>query len=520
MLRWTCRAASPLCRTALLLCLAARLAFAQDVSVTRTPIDTDMSVRLTNLTTQVNYERSGDSYFIVPAGRYSVQLLRQGQVAYQEVEFISPDAPQTRTVNPKRMEIVAGLPEGAPQFDSSLCAALQSAARIAVGNYGLHDSDVQRRIAVARSVGDLTNCSTNENVDATAQIVAGSYGVTPFGMLGLSVEFSPLAPQRRPPNRGNSPSYRNPDTQRLATVGQPASDLTPSLVADLKNGIVDVGIDATGKPLLVCAAIDANTPLFCDANGLADATPAIARLRGLFRFHVDAAPVDRFGTEVNLWTAFIGVEAYRTTQQKLVADVQSMQQNLLQRIAALENGSVTAPARHDPSDDVRYYPTSDLAGLIAGTETEMDEALHDPTLQPLRQHFPRPLAQVSEPSHPATRAAEADRIIAILKSDIAVLGTAAGNLGIDLVFRTTPVETAGAHLTFDGCERCTLVTSQGGQHRFYRGRYYVHASLNGYAAYEGWLDLADDSRNIFECEMERAPRGGSGRSSTCSLRSQ
>ena len=135
MLPRTCRSIASRLRpisTAFLISFAAGLALAQDVAVTRLPIDTDMTVRLTNLTSHVNYDRSGNSYFIVPVGRYSVQLLRSGEVAYQEVEYIDADSPATRTVNPQRMEIVVGLPDGGPEFDPNVCAAL--AGRGAAGH--------------------------------------------------------------------------------------------------------------------------------------------------------------------------------------------------------------------------------------------------------------------------------------------------------------------------------------------------------------------------------------------------
>jgi len=132
-----------------LLALSFTPMLAQDVSVTRLPIDTDMTVRLTNLNSHVNYDRSGDSYFIVPAGRYSVQLLRDGQIAYQEVEYIDADSPDTRIVNPNRMEILVGLSGGNPQFDPSVCGALEIAAQLAIRTYGFDDNDLQRRLNTA-----------------------------------------------------------------------------------------------------------------------------------------------------------------------------------------------------------------------------------------------------------------------------------------------------------------------------------------------------------------------------------
>ena len=127
-------------------------------------------------------------------------------------------------------------------------------------------------------------CATHTDVDDVGQTVAGSYGITRLGLIALSIEFTPLAPQRRPRNQGNSPIYRDPSTQRLVTSEQSRSNLTPSLIADLENGMSDVAFDTDGSALLVCAAIDGNTPVFCDSNGLAVATPAIAHLRGLYRF--------------------------------------------------------------------------------------------------------------------------------------------------------------------------------------------------------------------------------------------
>jgi hypothetical protein len=500
--------------------VSAVAAHAQGISVTRLPIDTDMTVRLTNLTSHVNYDRSGDSYFIVPEGRYSVQLLRGDQIAYQEIEYISGDSPSTRTVNPKRMEIVVGLPNGGPQFDSTLCAALATAAQLAIGNFGLHHAEVQRRLSHSDGGGNLSSCGTIDAVDATARMVSGSYGVTALGMVGLSIEYTPIGPQVRPRNRGNSPIYTNPATQRISPAQQPNANLTPALIRDLKSGTSAVAIDSTGRPLLVCAAIDANTPVFCDANGLAVSTPAIADLRAIYRLNVKASPVDHYGVELDHWTTFVGDDEYRATQQKLSNDVTTMQANLTARIAQLQANSVTAPSRNDPQISVRYYSTPDLQALIVITQTEIDQALQNSALQPLRRHFPRPLSQIDKPDQPATRGEEAEKVFADLKNNLGVLASTAGGLGIDFVFRTTPVETEGARLSIDACDRCTPMLSQAGQHRFYRGRYYVHVSLDGYVPYEGWVDLVEDPRTILECDMARVRRSSSGRASTCSLKAQ
>jgi hypothetical protein len=150
------------------------MAHSQDVSVTRLPVDTDMTVRLLNLTSHVTYDRSGNSYFIIPVGRYSVQLLRNGEVAYQEVEYIDADAPRTRTVNPKRMEIVIGLPDGGPQFDPTVCGALETAARLAIRTYGLRDSDLLRRLNTAEINSNNGACASSEDIDDVGQTVAGS----------------------------------------------------------------------------------------------------------------------------------------------------------------------------------------------------------------------------------------------------------------------------------------------------------------------------------------------------------
>ena len=331
--------------TALLISFAADAALAQDVAVTRLPIDTDMTVRLTNLTSHVSYDRSGNSYFIVPVGRYSVQLLRNGEVAYQEVEYIDADSPARRTVNPNRMEIVVGLPDGSPEFDPSVCAALEAAAQLAIRTYGLHDADLKRRLATAEIASDGGSCASTTEIDDMGQTVAGSYGVTPLGLVALSIEFSPLAPTSRPRNRGNSPIYTNPATQRITPTGQPNSNLTPSLIADLKNGFSDVAFDGHGKPLLVCAAIDANTPVFCDSNGFAVATPAIANLRGLYRFSANTTPVDHWGAELDHWTNFVQEDEYEATQDGLDAAVAALKSNLERRITKLQAESVARVRR-------------------------------------------------------------------------------------------------------------------------------------------------------------------------------
>ena len=523
MLPRTCRSiASRLSTvsTALLIALAAGLALAQDVAVTRLPIDTDMTVRLTNLTSHVNYDRSGNSYFIVPVGRYSIQLLRNGEVAYQEVEYIDADAPATRTVNPQRMEIVVGMPNGSPQFDPNVCAALAAATRLAILSYGLRDSDLQRRLSNAEIASNGGHCGSTTEIDDMGQTVAGSYGVTPLGLVALSIEFAPLAPQHRPRNQGNSPIYRDPSTQRLATAQQPRSNLTPSLITDLENGMSDVAFDDAGKPLLVCAAIDANTPVFCDSNGFAVATPAIAHLRGLYRFHINTTPVDHWGAELDHWTNFVGQNEYEDTQDRLSAAVAALKTNLEQRITQVQAKSLPAPTTQDGSPKGRNYPTPDLVALVNATQAEFDQALREDRLRPLRQHFPATISHVSDQAAPFASDLDAQRVFRELRNAVSVLEKVSDNLAIDLVFRTAPVETESAHLNFVNCPRCTPIVSQGGQHRFYRGKYYIQATLDGYVAYEGWLDLVEDPRHILECDMVRVRRAPNGHASSCSLRAQ
>jgi hypothetical protein len=504
----------------LLAVLAPLTAHSQDISVVRLPVDSDATVRLTNMSSHVDYDRSGDSYFIVPQGRYSVQLLRNDSVVYQEVEFIAANSPSTRTVNPKREEIVVGLPTDPPQFQPTVCAALEAAARLVVANYGLREQDVTRRLARGQLGRDGTDCATSDSVDAAGRTISGSYGVTSLGMLGLSIDFSPLAAVPRPRNRGNSPIYNDPATQRLAPNQQPTGNLTPALVGDLKNGIVDVAVDAGGKPLLSCAAINANVPLFCDSNGLAVATPAIGHLRAIYRFSVTTTPVDRYGVELNHWTAYVSEEEYRATVDKLAADAVSLRQSLEQGIAELQRESVVVPSARYPGQTTRYYPTPELSALTGSMQAGIEAALKNPTLQPLRAHLPPKIAQIDDPARAATGEREAQSIFANLTTAVETLDKASGSLGIDFVFRSTPVETEGTRLAFDKCERCLPLQSQAGEHHFYRGRYYIHATLDGYQPYEGWLDLIDDPHTIFECDMVRMNRSGSGRASACSLRSQ
>ena len=110
-------------------------------------------------------------------------------------------------------------------------------------------------------------------------------------------------------------------------------------------------------------------------------------------------------------------------------------------------------------------------------------------LRPLRQHFPVAISRVRDPAAPITSELDAQRVFRELREAVSVLEKVSDNFAIDLVFRTAPVETEGAHLNLVNCARCTPIVSQGGQHRFYRGKYYIQATLDGYVAYEGWLDL-------------------------------
>jgi hypothetical protein len=513
------RSVSPVALLVLFASVCGRI-LAQDISVTRLPIDTDMTVRLTNLTSHMNYDRSGDSYFIVPVGRYSVQLLRNGQVAYQEVEYIDTDSPSSRTVNPSRMELVMGLPNGNPQFDATVCGALEAAAQLAIRSYGLRDADLQRRLSTAEISSGNGNCSSQSAIDDVGQTVAGSYGITPLGLVALSIEYTPLAAQHRPRNQGNSSIYRDPSTQRLATSQQSRTNFTPSLITDLQNGMSDVAFDADGKPLLVCAALDANTPVFCDSNGFAVSTPAIARLRGLYRFSAKTTPVDHWNAETDHWTAFVGQDESDAMQDRLAAAVSSLKSKLEARIKQVQGYVVPASSPPGQSAGQRSYPTPDIVTLIKATQADFDLALNDQMLQPLRQHFPAAISHLADPSAQVTSELEAQRVFRELRNAVSVLDSVSDNFAIDLVFRTSPVETEGAHLNFVSCKRCTPIVSQGGQHRFYRGKYYIQATLDGYVAYEGWLDLVEDPRHILECDLVRVRRAPHGGASSCSLRAQ
>src|SRR5271170_4670091 len=500
------------------LALTSGLALGQDISVVRSPRDSNLSVRLENLASHVIYDRSGGTYFILPTGRYSVQLLRDGGVVYQEVEYIDPDSPDTRTVDPSGSGIMVGLSGGNPTFDPNPCSALQDASRLALANYGLDETEIQQRLTNAGPGANGDRCATTVDVDALSGTLAGSYGVTPIGMLLLSIEYTQLAPVRgvrHPVNPNLDTTFARPG---ISPAQQPGANLTASLVADLKNGISDVAVDVSGKPLLVCAAIDASTPLFCDSDGTVMAPNVNPHLAGLYRLRVRTSPVDHHGVEEDHWTAFFSEEEYHATQQKLARDMQTIQTNLLQRIGQVEAKSFTDANAGAPS--ARYYPAAELSLLIETTQTEIDTALHDVTLQPLRRAFPQPIAQLNPHSQDAVAASEAQRVFQQLKDTVALLEYVSGNLGVDLIFRTAPVETEGSSLTFEACDRCTPIVSQGGQHRFYRGRYYVKASLSGYVTYEGWLDLVADPKTTFECDMVRVHSAMNGRGSTCSLKPQ
>jgi len=476
-----------------------------------------MAVRLESLASHVIYDRAGGTYFIVPTGRYSVQLLRNGGVVYQEVEYLGPDSPNTRTVDPSGSGIMVGLSSGNPQFDPSPCSALQDASRLAIANYGLHDSGIPQRLANA---GRGDRCATTVDVDAVSGTLAGSYGVTPLGMILLSIDYTQLAPvrgARHPVNPNLDTTFARPG---ISPAQQPGANLTASLVADLKNGISDVAVDVGGKPMLVCAAIDASTPLFCDSDGTVMVPSVNPHLAGLYRLRVKTTPVDYRGVEEDHWTAFVGEEEYHSTQQKLAKDVRAIQTGLPQRIAEVEAKSFTAPGAPVPGQSARYYPKADLNSLIETTQATIDGALHDATLQPLRRAFPQPIAQLNAHSQEAIPAAEAQRVFQQLRDMVDLLAYVTGNLGVDLIFKTSPVESEGASLSFEACDQCAPIVSQGGQHRFYRGRFRIRATREGYVPYEGWLDLVEDPKTMLECDMVSIHHASSGRGSTCSLRPQ
>jgi hypothetical protein len=496
--------------------LAVSRAVAQDVSVVRSPQASDMTVRLENLASHLTYERNGDSYFIVPTGRYSIQLLRQGRVVYQEAEFLGPDAPNPRTVGPSGDAIVVGLPEGNPQFDANPCAALENASRLAVGRFGLRDSDVQQRLANADFTGKASGCAASGVADALASILAGAYGVTPLGMVNVSIDFLPLSPSGRAhrtphPSGGADASHPNAWMNKLTGLG---------LVGDLKQGFSAVAVGSGDTAFLVCAALNGDAPLFCNSDGQVVGPAEVGSFRGIYRLRVKTTPVDYRGVEDDHWTTFVGEEEYRRTQETLTAALETIQANLTQRIAQVESGTSSAPDDRFPGQTMKSYATDQLVSLIETTQSEVDAALRDEKLQPLRRHFPTTLARLDASSQPFVPAQDALRIYRELKDTVTLLSKSSGDLGVDLVFRTAPVETEGARLTFDACARCAPVVSQGGQHRFFRGRYHVTASLDGYVPYEGWLDLVDDPKSILECDLVRVHSRTNSRTSSCTLRTQ
>ncbi len=490
-------------------------ASAQDVAVNRLAPSSDMTIRLENLASHETFERSGDAYFVVPAGRYAIQLVRAGQVVYQEAEYLGPDAVPSRTINAKNMQLSAGVPNGSPPYEADLCSALVAATRQTVGSFGLHEGDVQRRLANADFHWDSARCTSTTFLEGLMAVLGGSYGVTPLGMVTVSMEFTPLAaPHNRFGRIGNSPVYNDPATQRLAIPEQPGSNMTPSLISDLKVGIVDLAVGSGGAPLLTCGAINASTPVFCDANGLAVATPAISRAQGLYRLHVRTGPVDEHGVELDHWVSFVSEDEYRTTQERLTAESAAIRTRLQQRIEHLHTPEGSARGSGGDSHQ------ADLSLLRDMTWGEIDLALHASELQPLRQHYAEAEAHHRVPVPAAQPQSEATALLRELRSETDSLARVSGELGVDLVFRTSPVESEGARLTFSKCDRCIPIISQGGEHRFYRGRYLVRATQEGYAPWEGWLDLVSEPKTILQCEMVRLRRGQSEQTSSCSLVAQ
>ena len=307
-------------------------------------------------------------------GRYSVQLLREGQVVYQEVEYIGQDAASSRQVNPGGNAVV-GLPGGNPRFESTVCSALQAAAGQAIGSFGLHQGNVDRRLERAQSGtgnrdhdSDWNACATNASVDSLAVELTGSYGASALGMVHLAIEFIPSPTQagrpRRPTN-SLAPGSAHPLTPE-------AQQAWSGVVDDLKNGFSDVAVDGSRRPMLVCAASDAATPLFCQYDGAVAGTPASLGLRSLYRFHASTVPVDARGVEDDHWTTFVGEDEYRGTQEKLTADLRHIRDGLRQGIAELEAKASQSAAAPDQS--AHSYPMAEMRLLIDLTQAEIDQA--------------------------------------------------------------------------------------------------------------------------------------------------
>jgi hypothetical protein len=227
--------------------------------------------------------------------------------------------------------------------------------------------------------------------------------------------------------------------------------------------------------------------------------------------------IDDLGAETNHWQPIVDEETTRLATQHLLKDSPVLSDHLERRIGQLKPVRAPLAGQRFFQQPAGFYLRSDLEELAVSTTAEVAAALLYPGLDPVRQHFEAKLAAISIPEESYVPREAVERTFASFREVIAGITSIAGDLSIDLLFLTRPVETEGTMLTLKSCKLCPEIFSQGGAKRLYRGRYDYTVTRHGYDSFSSSLDLIDDPGTKLVCTLSRSQASGPGGPSRCSL---
>jgi hypothetical protein len=458
---------------------------AQDklVIVRRTP-DEQSNVELFNVYTKQTFTPFSGDYFEVPPGYYLAELVRDDKVYYSVPELINSRSSKDRVIHPQGNEFASAVGISPDGFSNSGCSAVIFSSMSAIFRFGFSDDAVLNRI-IPR--GTPRPCQLMAPIDFTeiVQSLTGAYGETDFGLAVLHID-------RMSPTDGISTAFKH----------------------DFQNGFLDVVV-LEGKVYVACQLLTPNELIFCDSEGEKRSEDELHFDRRAFlsmlekdnqywRVYIDIVPIDSSGVERGHWTEATNLESVRTIEQQLSMDAKSISRTLDDGVKRLKPVKATTGGGMNFLQDDLAYSTQDLLSLKSAVQTQTRAALKGQELHPLRRHFDASFDKVELSSSPTVSADSAGSFIQMLRSIVSSLTSVSNDLSVDLVFLTQPAETEGSSLTISDCERCARIFSQGGSHRFFRGKYDYVVLKKGFKEFKDTFDLVDDPDTRLVCKLAKA----------------
>jgi hypothetical protein len=476
------------------LCLGSEMSgIGQTITVTIKPPSSDYTVRLLNIVSRDVFSGDNESTFTVPAGAYSMQLLREGVPQYQEARFLGSD----ESVNlfpmelpPRSDQLKIGLGRTLP-YRGDACSALLLAAQVALGTYGVEGQNLAGRIGRA---GIQPNCGSY-GLPALSQILNGSYGNTSIGRVSLHI--------------------------------QPSEYSIEAITRDLEAGIPEVIVSGSSA-FPTCGVDVMSRPLFCSPGGALSSSELLREspdfITFVLRISIVVQEIDEAGLTPDSWVTFADADTLAETENRLSAASASITSTFQRRVASLPRVTSSAHSNLRNFVDSESFSSQAIAQLIDLTHHDISDALKQPRLSALKSHYDAQFAQVQTPSGRYTTRDAAEEIIGQVFTILSSLKSVSNDLSVDLVFKSEPEETEGAELTLTSCVDCPPLFSQGGIHRLYRGLYDYEVIRKGYIPYRSpkgkpGLDLVDDTGTLLVCGLVPVAQAESA-DSRCSLQTK